>query len=278
MIARTVLGFCGVLLTLASLLESSALAAPVDVTGSASLERRMTIVALENCPHGQSYCVASRPYWTLILSQGPERYEVSQMFDVGRETPPDEIVLSTVRIRPGEEVSLQGEAQVVDRSYSIITKVNHVAVIDISDPTGDIGMSSADMSSPFPLYGWSCHGSSSSDDSLSVYASIWHTADRLSDPANCRLRIDLISRGQGGESYPVVSIDRVRVKTDHEDLIYEGSSPELSAELRIGQAIDGLFHPVTGQLRLTRLSTAGDLRFPVETDVTVSCYRTRPIP
>lgn len=252
------------ILVFGALVATDARAEPSDfvsVSGQASFVKHRTLTP-QYCPDyrpdnsGSEGCLRTRTYWALSVQAGPVRYELDQILAEGEEQVPEAIVIGGVWVRVGVSLSVKARATVVSRSFSILTDLQEVLILDRSEES-------------VPYFGWTCE---SVGEGQPVYVDVFQN----SREAEYSMRVQTMVPG---ESNPRTLASLEGVSAELTDLLirFSGADHHIEADL----AITSQGELQSGRDSLLRLTTRiptlgrGSPEVPVEAAIHLVCGRTR---
>jgi hypothetical protein len=219
------------------------------VSGIVQFEKRRTLTPQICTNEG---CVKPQPYWAVVLADAGARYELDQAFDIGRDSRPDSVDLDNVELRPGLEVAVEGQVDVLNREYSIVSDVRNVEIIRLIDSTLEGA----------PFFGWTCR---SQGEALPMYVDV----EQVSRSGGYAMRVLAETDDSSRIPHTVASFNQVTFRLEDAALHFHGAASDSSAELSIDQSSG----------RLDALNSVLELRAPREypsgKTVQLVCDRTR---
>jgi hypothetical protein len=101
------------------------------VKGTAAIERRSTVVPLLACEEEMDSvpCLKSHPYWVLTLVQDGVKYQLDTIYAMGKEERPDYVDVSGAIIRPGSEILLEGQIQLISPGFALIRDLKRIDLV-----------------------------------------------------------------------------------------------------------------------------------------------------
>jgi hypothetical protein len=233
----------------------------ISVAGQASFIKHRTLTPLY-CPDyrpdntGSEGCLRTQSYWALSIQDGPVRYELDQILAEGEEQQPDSIMIGGVLVRPGVSVSVKARATPVTRSFSLLTDLQEILILDRAEESA-------------PFFGWTCE---SVGESQPVYVDVFQN----SRDEEYSMRVQTMVPG---ESSPrtLASLDSVSAELTDLHIRFSGVDQHLEADLAIDSQ-GGLQSRRDSVLKITTRIPSADLGYvevPVEAAVKLVCGRTR---
>jgi hypothetical protein len=173
-------------------------------------------------------CPPARPYWVLVLEDGPDRYESARHFAEGRNRAPEWIELESQMIRPGTRLSLAAQVEKIGANRYRIAELRDV----------NIEMDLLDRARLSLL--WICRDAPGFERPLQV--SVWRGQNRSLDDYEVRVIL-------GDDESSVTISNDVDAEVDRDTLVYRADADFERIKLALDQSRE-VFSNVPAELRI----------------------------
>lgn len=221
----------------------------VTVKGPVKFERRATVVPQMVCVDGEP-CFKSKPYWVVSLSQDGVRYEMSQSFHLGSESPPESVEISGVRVREGSHVRVTADIEAISTDYAIVTDV-----IDIEVLSG--ARFEKMVAGIFPLRvasGWFCRSRPGMDSEYQL--KVWYGCANSSSMPREKFQMILEKRATGALQFrKVARFEDLSQEIFRHETSFSGQAYGAAVQLKIKQG-NGTLLNIPADFTLIQLDPA----------------------
>lgn len=237
------------------------------VEGSVHFERRSTVVPFAVCESRE--CPKSQTYWSMVINSQGLKYELDEIFALGKEKAPESIEVSGLVIRPGSRVAVQGTVSYINNNYGIVSNVKTIAVIMDTRRAGKGLIREQDTETSRSIQGWTCFGKDKASGRR-VYSQVWHEYD-LGGAGSYHLQVVV---GNDLDSTLLASISGLQPMLVRNKVSFRGMTKTLIAELVIDET-DKVLLDFPAEIRLKQVVQESGARMPIEATVPMTCSRTR---